>query len=93
MQKQSLRHCFLNMQGQKLHRGMGSWNGSSKNRYGRIRAMLNRSGLPEEIRSGIWAESVSTATFYSNILASRVTKRFPQELLFGIKQKRMALII
>jgi hypothetical protein len=51
--------------------------------FGRIRAMLNGSGLQEEIRSGIWAECASTATFYSNTLATRVTKRSPQELLFG----------
>ena len=53
--------------------------------YGRIRAMLNGAGLQEEMRSGIWAECASTATFYSNILATRVTKKSPQELLFGKK--------
>jgi hypothetical protein len=45
--------------------------------------MLNGEEIQEEIRSGIWAEYPSTATFYSNILATRVTKRTPQELLFG----------
>jgi hypothetical protein len=51
--------------------------------YHRIRAVFNGSGLQEEIRSGIWAEYTSNSTFYSTILATRVTKRCPQELLFG----------
>jgi hypothetical protein len=45
--------------------------------------MLNGEMLQEEIRSIIWAECSSTATLYSNILARRVTKRSPQEFLFG----------
>jgi hypothetical protein len=45
--------------------------------------MLNGVGLHEKIISGIWAEFSSIATFYSNILAKRVTKRSPKELLFG----------
>jgi hypothetical protein len=49
----------------------------------RIRTMLNGAGYQEEIRSGIWAKYASNATFHSNILATRVTKRSPQELLFG----------
>jgi hypothetical protein len=51
--------------------------------YGLIRAMFNESLLQEEIRSGIWEECASVASFYSNILAARVTKRSPHELLFG----------
>jgi hypothetical protein len=45
--------------------------------------MLIRAGLQEEIRSGIWTECASTAALHSNILATRVTKTSPQELLFG----------
>jgi hypothetical protein len=45
--------------------------------------MLNGAGIQEEIRSGIWAEFGSTATFYSSILATRVTKKSPKEFLFG----------
>jgi hypothetical protein len=43
--------------------------------------MLNAIRLQEEIRSGIRAESASTATIYSNVLATRVTKRPSQEIL------------
>jgi len=39
--------------------------------------MLNGAELQEGMRSGIWAEFASTATFYSNILATRVTKKYP----------------
>jgi hypothetical protein len=45
--------------------------------------LLNGTCFQEEIRSGIWIECASTSTFYSNVLATRVTKRFPQELRFG----------
>jgi hypothetical protein len=45
--------------------------------------MLNGSALQEEIRSEIWAECASTTTFYSNTFATRVTKRYSQELHFG----------
>jgi hypothetical protein len=45
--------------------------------------MLNGAGLQEETRSRILAECSSTATFYSNILATRFTKRSPQDLIFG----------
>jgi hypothetical protein len=51
--------------------------------YGRIQAVLNGAGIHEEIKSGIWADCAYTTTFYSNILAARVTKRSLQELLFG----------
>jgi hypothetical protein len=51
--------------------------------FGQIRAMLNGEGLQEKIRSGIWVEFASTATFHSNILPTRVIKWSPQELLFG----------
>jgi hypothetical protein len=51
--------------------------------YGRIRPMLNGTGLQEEIRRGIWADFASTSIFNPNILATIATKRFPQELLFG----------
>jgi hypothetical protein len=50
--------------------------------YCRIRAILYGAGLQEEIRSGIWAESAPNSTFYSNVLAARVTKRSPQALIF-----------
>jgi hypothetical protein len=50
--------------------------------YGRVRAMLNASGLQEKNQKWNQAECLPTATFYSNILATRVTKKSPQELLF-----------
>jgi hypothetical protein len=45
--------------------------------------MWNGAGIHEEIKNGIWAECAYTATFYSNILAKRFTKRSTKELLFG----------
>ena len=53
--------------------------------YGRIRAMLNGAGLRDEVRSGIWAECASTATFYSNVLRTNRRSKYPQELMFGKK--------
>jgi hypothetical protein len=51
--------------------------------YGRVRAMLSGAGLQEEITSVIWDQCASTDIYYSKILATRVTKRFPQETIFG----------
>jgi hypothetical protein len=51
--------------------------------YGGIRAMLNGVGLQGDIKSGICAECASTASFYSNILATRITIKSPKEFLFG----------
>jgi hypothetical protein len=53
--------------------------------YDRIRAMVNGAGRKDEVRSGIWAESASTATFYSNVLLTNGRSKFPQELMFGKK--------
>jgi hypothetical protein len=53
--------------------------------YGRIRAILNGAGLKDEVRSGIWTECASTATFYSNILLTNGRSKSPQELMFGNK--------
>ena len=47
--------------------------------------MLSGAGLKHEVRSGIWAECASTATFYSNILLTNRRRKFPQELMFGNK--------
>ena len=51
--------------------------------YGRIRAMLNGAGLKDEVRSGIWAESASTATFYSNVLLTNGRSKSPQKRMFA----------
>ena len=53
--------------------------------YGRIRAMLNGAGMKDEVRSGIWAECASTATFYSNVLLTNGKSKSPHELMFGVK--------
>jgi hypothetical protein len=45
--------------------------------------MFNGSGIHKVIKSGIRAECISSATFYSNTLGTRVTKWSPQELFFG----------
>jgi hypothetical protein len=35
--------------------------------FGRIRAMLNSSGVKDQLRSGVWAECAMTVTFLSNV--------------------------
>jgi hypothetical protein len=52
---------------------------------------LNGEGHQEENRSGIWSECASISTFYSNILATRVTES-PQKSCILVK-KRIELII
>jgi hypothetical protein len=39
--------------------------------YGRIRATLNNGGLEDTLRTGLWAECVSTKTFLSNVTSIR----------------------
>jgi hypothetical protein len=39
--------------------------------WGRVRAMLNRSGVPQELREKLWAECASTATRLSNIISKK----------------------
>jgi hypothetical protein len=55
--------------------------------YGRIRAMLlNTKNLPEEIKTGLWAECASTATFLSNILVDQENTS-PYEKFFNSSPK------
>jgi hypothetical protein len=37
--------------------------------WGRVRAMLNCSGVPQEMRDKLWAEFASTATHLSNVMS------------------------
>jgi hypothetical protein len=37
--------------------------------WGRVRAMLNCSGVPQEMRDKLWAECASTATLLSNVMS------------------------
>jgi hypothetical protein len=39
--------------------------------YGRIRSMLNGTGLTGDLRNKIWAECTMTTTYLSNILSSK----------------------
>jgi hypothetical protein len=39
--------------------------------WGRVRAMLNRSGVPQELREKLWAECASKATKLSNIISKK----------------------
>jgi hypothetical protein len=71
------------MQDQEHYREMGRWNGCSKPSMTEFEPYWDGAGLQDEIRNGIWDECASNLTLYSNILATRVTKRSPQELLFG----------
>jgi hypothetical protein len=54
--------------------------------WGRVRSMLNDSGVPEELRNKLWAECALTATKLSNI-TSRRDKGNPFELFHGRKSK------
>jgi hypothetical protein len=39
--------------------------------WGRVRAMLNRSGVPQELREKLWAECASTATKLSDFISKK----------------------
>jgi hypothetical protein len=39
--------------------------------WGRVREMLNRLGVPQELREKLWAECASTATRLSNIISKK----------------------
>jgi hypothetical protein len=52
--------------------------------WGRVRSMLNDSGVPEELRNKLWAECALTATKLSNITLRR-NKGNPFELFHGRK--------
>jgi hypothetical protein len=53
--------------------------------YGRIRAVLNGSGLKGELRDKIWAECVMNVTYLSNIISTKSSFKSPFELLYGEK--------
>jgi hypothetical protein len=55
--------------------------------FGRIRAMLNSSGLNDQLRSGVWSDSSMTVTFLSNITAIKNKTICPYQLLFRSKPK------
>jgi hypothetical protein len=50
--------------------------------WGRVRAMLNCSGVPQEMRDKLWAECASTATLLSNVM-SRKDGKSPHEAFHG----------
>jgi hypothetical protein len=50
--------------------------------WGWVRAMLNDSGVDEEMRSELWAECASTATKLCNIV-SRLSEKSSRELFYG----------
>jgi hypothetical protein len=51
-------------EGPRIPPGSGKVVRMFKTVYGGFRAILNGVGLQKEIRSGIWAECIYTATFY-----------------------------
>jgi hypothetical protein len=53
--------------------------------YGRIRSMLNCTGLKDELRNKIWAESAMTVMYLSNVMPTKHELKSPYELLFGSK--------
>ena len=50
--------------------------------WGRVRAMLNHSGVTASLRDELWAECASTATKLCNIL-SRKERKSPNEMFYG----------
>jgi hypothetical protein len=50
--------------------------------WGRVRAMLNCSGVPQEMRDKLWEECASTATLLSNVM-SRKDGKSPYESFYG----------
>jgi hypothetical protein len=51
--------------------------------YGRIRAILNDSGLEGTFCEGLWAESASTAAYYENLIVDKESKKDPTKLIFN----------
>jgi hypothetical protein len=50
--------------------------------YGRIQAMMNHTDVDGEYRNGLWAEYVSTATYYENLIINKDKKKSPIDLIF-----------
>jgi hypothetical protein len=55
--------------------------------FGRIRAMMNDSGIEGEFREGLWAQRASTAKYYGVIIINKNKKRFLIELMFKENSK------
>jgi hypothetical protein len=55
--------------------------------FGRIRAMLNSTGLKDHLRSGVWTEYAMTVTYLSNITSIKEKMICPYQLLFGSKPR------
>jgi hypothetical protein len=55
--------------------------------FGRIRAMLNNSGVKDQLRSGVWPESSVIVTFLWNITSIKNQEICPYELLFDCEPK------
>ena len=58
-----------------------------QNLYGRIREMMNDSGIEGEFCEGLWAECASTASFYEDIIVNKGKKKPPIELMLMFNQK------
>ena len=54
--------------------------------WGRVRAILNHSGVTQDLRDELWAECAATATKLSNIM-SRKKGRSPHEEFYGYEAK------
>jgi hypothetical protein len=55
--------------------------------FGRIRAMLNRAGVKDQLISGVWAECAMIVTFISNVISIKNNEVCTYEFLFGCKPK------
>jgi hypothetical protein len=55
--------------------------------FGKIRAMLNRAGVKDQLRSGVWAECAMTVTLLLNVTSIKNKEVCPYEILFGCKPK------
>jgi hypothetical protein len=56
--------------------------------YGKIRAILNDAGVEGDFREGLWAECVSTAMYYENLIVDKGSRKDPYSLMFNGPLKR-----
>jgi hypothetical protein len=55
--------------------------------FERIRAILNSSGVKDQLRSGVWEKCVMTVTLLSKVTSIKNKEVCPYELIFDCKPK------
>jgi hypothetical protein len=71
----------LEFSGPRISQRNGKLERKVQTLYGGIRAMLNDSGLVDEIRDGLWAECASKASFYKQRIINKETQQSPLQLM------------